>query len=189
MIKKTIQSFAFFALLQVLIFSCCTEDYNLYYESLYFTAEDAVDGDTTTVTSEDLILNFETLFDYVVASNFKELKKFSNTAYATSCDENYTLKEHVSEIIITANQDILGIVAGNSLNNKLSYKNPETLENEPIENVITILNDGNGYNYNRKDFVLNEAIAEGTTLAFTIKITMEENGRMLEASTETITIE
>ncbi|WP_055444707.1 hypothetical protein [Lacinutrix himadriensis] len=189
MIKKTIQSFAFFALLQAVLFSCCSEDYNTYYDSLYFIAEDQVDGDPTAITSSDLVLNLDPVYDYIIASNFKELKKFSNTAYATSCDENYTLKEHVSEIIITANTDILGIPAGNSLNSKLSYRNPETLENEVLENVILDLNRENGYYNGRNEMVFNEVIAAGTSLAFTVKITIEENGRMLEATTETITIE
>ncbi|WP_452226963.1 hypothetical protein [Lacinutrix cladophorae] len=189
MIKKTIQSFVFFALFQVFIFSCCTEDYNMYYESLYFVAEDQLDGDTTTVKSEDLFLNFETLFDYVVASNYKELKKFTNAAYATTCDENYTLKEHVSQIIITSNEDVFGVPAGNSLNSKLSFLNPVTLENEPVENIISVLNQTEGYYYNRKDFVFNETIPEGTILAFTITIIIEENGRILEATTDMVTIE
>lgn len=189
MIKKTVQSFAFFAFFQVLIFSCCTEDYNLYYESLYFMAEDQLDQDPTTVSSEDLVLNFDPGFEYVVASNFKELKKFSNSAYATSCDENYTLKEHVSEITITSNVDVFGITSGNSINSKLSYRNPETLENEPVENIIDVLNSANGYYNHRKEIILNDIIAEGTSLTFTIAITIEENGRMLEATTDTITIE
>ena len=189
MIKKTIQSFAFFALFQVLLFSCCNDEYNTYYESLYFIAEDQADGDATTVTSQDLVLNLDPIFDNVVASNFKELNRFSNSAYATSCDTNYTLKEHVSEITITANTDILGVPAGNSLNSKLWYINPETLDNEAVENVIQVLNRENGYYYDRKDFVLNESIAEGTSVTFTVKITIEENGRILEATTDTITIE
>lgn len=191
MIKKTIQSFAFFALFQAVLFSCCSEDYNSYFDSLYFTAEDKADGDEdpTTATSQDLVLILEPIFENIVASNFKELKKFSNMAYATTCDEDYTLKEHVSEITITANVDILGIPAGNSLNSKLSYINPETLDYEAVENVIQVLNRESDYYYGRNEIVLNESIAEGTSLRFTVTITIEENGRMLEATTNTITIE
>ncbi|QRM90129.1 hypothetical protein FG167_13090 [Lacinutrix sp. WUR7] len=189
MIKKTIQSFAFFALFQAVLFSCCSEDYNTYFDSLYFIAKDQVDGDATAVTSSDLVLNLDPVFDNIIASNFKELKKFSPAAYATTCDEDYTLKEHVSEILITANTDILGIPTGNSLNSKLSYRNPETLDNEVLENVIEVLNRESEYYYGRNEMVLNEPILAGTSLTFTVTIIIEENGRMLEATTETITIE
>jgi hypothetical protein len=95
----------------------------------------------------------------------------------------------VSVITITANEDIFGIAAGNSLNEKLSYRNPETNENEDLANLIEVLNRQNGYGYDRLDLVLNESIVFGTSLVFSIQISIEENNRILEASTELITIE
>ena len=115
MIKKILQSFTFFALLQVFIFSCCDDSFNVYYNTIEFTAEDELDFDTTTIASEDLILNLNPLYEYVVVSHFTEFRQLSNSAYATSCNEEYILKETVSLITITANEDVFGIVAGNSL--------------------------------------------------------------------------
>jgi len=189
MIKKTIQAFAFFALVQVFIFSCCDDTFNLYYNTIEFTAVGQVDFDTTTIASEDLVLNLNILFDYVVASNLYGVKQFSNSAYATSCNEEYFLKETVTNVEIISNEDAFGIPAGNSLNEKLSYRNPETNENEILENIITVLNRQNGYGYDQLNVVLNESIDSGTSLVFTIQLSIEENNRILEASTELITIE
>mgnify|MGYP000893265682 FL=1 len=189
MIKKTTQAFAFFALIQILIFSCCEDLFNVYYNTIEFNAVDQVDFDTTTVASEDLVLNLNVLFDYVVASNFNGVKQFSNSAYATSCNEVYILKESVTNVEITANEDVFGISASNSLNEKLSYRNPETNENEVLENIIAVLNRQNGYGYDQLDIILNEPIDSGTSLVFTIQLSIEENNRILEASTELIIIE
>ena len=125
-----------------------------------------------------------------LVSNFKELNKFSNTAYATTCDSDYNYVETVTNIIVTANVDLLGITAGNSINEKLSYKNPETLENESFEVILDVLNRQNGYvRYNPIDIVLNETIAADTEVSFSIEVHIEENDRVLNASTEVITIE
>ena len=191
MIKKTIKSFAFFALIQVFIFSCCNKDYDVYYDVIEFHAIDNLDGDVTnTVASEDLILNLNPLYDYVLVSNFKNLEPLSNSAYATTCDEDYTFKETVSDVLVTANVDLLGIEAGNSLNEKLNFINPETLERESFDTVISVLNRQNGYaRYDQLDFEFNETIDSNTMVQFSVQFILQENNRTLEASTENITIE
>ena len=190
MIKKTIQSFTFFAFIQVFIFSCCNDTFNVYYESVEFIAEDTLDFDNTTVASEDLVLNLSPMYEFVMASNLTEFKQFSNSAYATSCDSEYIYKETISDLQITANVDILGITAGNPLNEKLSFVNPQTGEHEVFENILNSLNRQNGYGrYDSLDIVLNENIAADTTLFFNIQVNIIENDRTLETSTETITIE
>lgn len=190
MIKKTIQSFAFFAFIQVFIFSCCNRDFDVYYDSIIFLANDTLDADATSVSSDNLVLNFEPMYDYIMASNFRELEKFSNSAYATSCDDNYTYKETVSNILITANVDMLGISAGTALNDKLLYVNPETQERESFDMIYNVLNRQNGYaRYGQLEFVFNEDLESNTMVIFTLELNIEENDRTLTGTTEEITIE
>lgn len=189
MIKKTIQSFTFFAFVQILIFSCCDDTFNVYFDTIELIVLDELDYDTTTIASEDLVLNLNAFYEYVLASNLSEFKQFTNSAYATTCNEEYILKETLTNIEITSNVEILGVTAGNSINDKLSYRNPETLESQSVESIIDILNRQNGYGYYQLDLILNESIESETSFAFTIQLSIEENSRILEATSEIITID
>ena len=74
MIKKIFQSFTFFAFIQVLIFSCCNDEYNVYYETLEIIANDISDEDATSVSSENLVLHFNPIYEYVFSFKFQRIK-------------------------------------------------------------------------------------------------------------------
>ena len=189
MFKKILQAFIFFSVLQVLVYSCCDDTFNMYYSSIELMALDESDFDPTSIPSEDLILNLRAFYDYIPVSSMNSFKQLTTSAYATSCDEDYILKENVMAINIFSDTNVLDIPSGNSLNAIFSYRNPETLENEPVESIINLLNSQNGFNFPQFDLVLNEAIESELSLSFTIELSMVENNRILEASTATITIE
>ena len=148
MIKKIVKAFSFFALLQIIIYSCCEEVYNVYYKTAEFTIIDVEDYDNTTVASEDLVLQLNFLYNYVNVSQVIDLNQLSNTAYATTCDEDYFFKDMVTNIVITASETIFDIEAGNPINDKLLFINPNTLESESLDNLIAFLNNSNGYAFN-----------------------------------------
>lgn len=189
MIKKVVKAFSFFALLQILVYSCCNETYNVYYEQVSFLAIDMNEFSDDTIASEDLVLHIDFSYNYIKISELIDLKDFSNSAYATSCDEDYFFKDSITSIIVVASETLFDIEAGDSLNDKLVFINPDTLENESIDNLVTFLNNDNqGFGYNKLDMVFNETIPSDTVLSFNIQIQLE-GGRSLVNSTEMITIE
>lgn len=188
MIKKTLKAFTFFALLQLLIFSCCNNAFNVYYESVSFIAIDSNDFDTTTVNIDDLEFNLEFLLDYIQISQLNDLKQLSNAAYATSCDDEYFFRDTVQNIVITSNETIFDVNAGEPLNDFLLFINPDTLEQESIDQIITFLNNQNGYSASSLTLILTETIPSDTTLSFSISIELDRN-RILESTTDLITIE
>ena len=188
MIKKIFKAFTFFALIQLIIFSCCNNAFNVYYKSINFVAIDANDFDSTTVNNEDLQFNVDFIYDYIQISKVNELKQFSNAAYATSCDDEYFFRDTVHSITITSNETIFNIEAGESLNEFFNFINPDTFEQKTIEEMINFLNNQNGYSISSLTLILNENIPSSTTLLFSINMDLDRN-RILESTTDLITIE
>lgn len=188
MIKKTLKAFAFFAFLQLIVFSCCNNTFNAYYESVNFVAVDTNDFDTTTVNPEDLELNLDFLYDYIQISQLNEFKQLSNSAYATTCDDEYFFRDTVQTVLITSNETIFNVNAGEPLNDFLLFINPDTLDQENIDGMITFLNNQNGYSGSLLSLIFTENIASDTTLSLSITIELDRN-RILESTTDLITIE
>ena len=189
MIKKVVKAFSLFALIQMLVYSCCNETYNVYYEQVAFLAIDTNEFSDDTIASEDLALHINFSYNYVQISELIDWNDFSSSVYATSCDEDYFFKDSITSITVLASETILDIDAGNSLNDKLVFINPDTLENVSIDDLVTFLNnDNHGYGYNQLDLFFNETIPSDTTLSFSIQIDLA-GGRSLESTTEMITIE
>ncbi|WP_223034334.1 hypothetical protein [Hanstruepera marina] len=188
MIKKTFKAFIFFAVLQVLIFSCCSNTYNVYYESVNFYAYDRIDLDASSVAVEDLELSLNFLFDYIQISQLEEIKQLSNSAYATSCDDEYFYRDTVLNVNISSNEEIFNVDPGESLNEFILFINPNTLEQEPLEEMIVFINNNKGYSTSPLTMVFNETLQSDITLNFTINIELDRN-RSLESTTDLITIE
>jgi len=188
MLKKITKVFSFFALLQMLIYSCCNDEYYVFYNSMSFNAIDTLDEDSTTVASENLVLDINFDYDYVLASHFKPLKQLSNCAYATTCDEDYSLRDIADNVTVTADVELFGIEAGNPINEYLYFINPYTLENENIEGLLSYLNTTNNYGPDPIKLVLREALPSEITLAFSLQLDLVD-GDQLESTAETITIE
>lgn len=186
MIKKTTKAITFFALLQVIIYSCCNNTYDVYYESVNFFAVDTDDFDASTVDPENLELNLDFIYDYIQISHLKELNQLSNSAYATTCDDDYFFKDTILSITITANETIFGVEAGESINDHLLFVNPNTLNQERIEDMVVFLNNQDGNRF--LTLILNEVIPSDTILSFSINIELDRN-RSLESTTDLITIE
>ena len=188
MLKKIIKVFFFFAFLQVIVYSCCDDEYYVYYNSITFNAIDTLDADSSTVTSENLVLDINFDYDFVLAAYFKPLKQLSNSAYATSCDEDYSLRDIADNVIITTNIELFGIEAGNPINNYLYFINPYTLERENVEGLISYLNTTNNYGSDPINLIFREELPSEITLTVSIKLNMLDR-MSLNSTTEAITIE
>lgn len=188
MLKKTFTSFIFFAILQVCIYSCCSDDYQVYYENVGLNAIDTFDEDSTSVASENLVLRVDLIYKYFLAAHIRPLKQFTNSAYATSCDEQYYFQDVVSDVIVTADVELFGIEAGNSINDMLLYINPMTLELDDFSNCVNFLNIEGGNRLDSFDILFNETLASGITITFNIEIKLE-SGRNLDDNTFEVTIE
>lgn len=189
MFKKIIKVFSFFALIQVLAYSCCDESFNVYYDSVEFIATDRNDTLNTTIASQDLVLNVSFLYNYIQISEIIKWDEFSNSVYATSCNEDYFFKDSITSINIISNEAVLNIDAGSSLNDKLIFINPKNLENQSINDLVNFLNNENSvYGYERLDIRFNEMLTSNLVLDFSIQIELQGD-RVLESTTNLITIE
>ena len=189
MIKKVFKVFTFFALLQVLVYSCCEDAYNVYYEQILFTATDTSDFDASSVAPDNLALIFNFEYKYIQIAALLDLDDFVTDAYATTCDEDYFFKDTITDISVTANETIFDIESGNSLNNVLQFINPDTLESQSMNDLVSYLNENaSGYYYQDLTLIFNDSLPNDLSIAFHIQINLE-GGRSLENTTELITIE
>ena len=126
MLKKTAYSLLFFLSLQFVLFSCCKEKtylVNLQSIEIFNDTEDPI-----TTTSEDLIVYLNIIYDYDDISVINATSFNFNTAVATTCPDNvYIYQSEFTDLNITADQEINGIAAGQSLNSimKFAYYNIE----------------------------------------------------------------
>ncbi len=185
MIKKITFSFLFFCLLEVLVVSCCEEEYNLYLTSINFTVEDNADFDITTIKYEDLQLNLFLTYETELTYLKKELSRLSNKAYATSCDETYIVRNKATQVEITSDATFQNIEAGNSLNEFFYLNHNETLK--AVDSVLDYINQDTYYYGDFYQFVLANPINEDVSASFKISISLE-NGELIERSTVTTTI-
>lgn len=189
MIKKVVKVFTFFALFQFVIYSCCEQVYNVYYEQTTLTAIDSNDFDASSVATENLLLNLNFEYKYIQIADMLDLNHMVSNTYATTCDEDYFFRDSVINITVTANENVFNIESGNSLNDMLYFVNPDTLENQSLSELVDYLNTHfDGYYYQAIDIAFNESLPSELSLQFHIKIDLE-GGRSLESTTEMITIE
>lgn len=188
MLKKIIKAFSFFALLQVLIYSCCSDEYLVYYNNMTLEALDRLDQDSSNVASENLVLDISFDYNFVLASHFKPLKPLTNSTYATSCEEEYSLRDIVFNVLVTTDVALFGIAPGNPLNDFLFFINPYTFESQNIEGLISYLNTTNNYGPDSIQLIFREPLPSDISLAFSMKLDLVDGGR-LDSTTETITIE
>lgn len=188
MLKKIFKAYSFFALLQVLIYSCCSDEYLVYYNSMTLEAQDTLDQDSSIVASEDLVLGVSFDYEYVVASNYKPFKQLANSTYATSCEEDYSLRDIAVNLVVTSNIVLFGIDAGNPLNEFLLFINPYTFERESLIGLINYLNTTNNFGSDPINLVFREQLPSEITLAFSMQLNLLDD-TSLNSTTETITIE
>jgi len=189
MIKKISYSFLFFLCVQFVLFSCCkTRSFNAFLESISFNvAEEFGFTSGEPVSNEDLVFRLETPLRFIEVTSAINTKTLINTANATSCpDDNILYLNKYTAINVTSNSDVLGITAGESLNNKLVYFIYD--DSELAE--LSELTDPNNVDH-RNEFVymkFTETIASDTSLELTIIVTTEL-GQEFTATTETFTIQ
>ena len=120
MLKKTAYALLFFLGLQLILFSCCKEKtYRVHLQSLVIYDETDV---IITTTSEDLLLYINFIYDYQDITSVNTYNFNFNTALATTCPDNVYIYEHeFTNLNITADVDINGIVAGESLNEIMRF--------------------------------------------------------------------
>lgn len=172
MLLKTIKSFLFFAVLQVVLYSCCSNTYDIFVHSIQVTAEDTLDEDLSEVSSENLILNLRATHGQTIA-DLINMSPIINSAYATSCDDDYISTNPVIAINITSNTDLFGITTGNSLNDKFNVQLGDDMV--PINDIIPYLNrEQNQYYYDIFPFHLNDSISNTNNVIFTFELTLED---------------
>lgn len=189
MIKRIIKIFSFFALLQVVIFSCWGDpiEYQVTINNVFFDTVDTEDNDSSIVSPENLVLE---LFFHKNSSivNINELSGFVNSAYAFKCDNNfYYYPNRIQNIIITSNKNLSGIEPGNPINELLEYSYDYSEERFELERIY--VDDSNEpYNNLVKSIVFKETISSQEGIFFNLLVTFAD-GNSISKTTETFTIE
>ena len=189
MIKKISYSFLFFLSVQFVLFSCCKpRSFNAYLQSLDFDVYEQQLGFTQDpIANEDLSLRVESRLQLVEVSSLIDTKSLLNTANATSCpDDNILYLSRFIALEMTANTDVLGITAGNSLNDKLRFFIVDDTNLQELSNLTDLNNEDSPYEYFFLKFI--DDLPSGTTLELTIIVT-SELGQEFTATTEIFTIE
>ena len=197
MVKKLVTFILLFALIDVLIISCCKR------AVLYFTEINSIDIVNTNLREELLdsaIVEKENYrikcnIDAKLISDIQNRFTFSSSLYATSCPENSFngLKNNIKKLDIYCNKEILNIPAGSPLNinNKIrvyEFKFPDDEKNErlSISEWIDILNnDPIGRILYEMYFEFQESINNKEFLEFKFRFEFE-NGSILEFKTNEI---
>lgn len=188
MFKKISYSFLFFLAVQFVLFSCCEpQSFNVYLQNLDFglPQEFVIDGGP--IANEDLYLELRSNVVYDEVSSVIDTKALLNSAYATSCpDDNFLYLNNFTAVNIIANVDLLGITAGETLNDKLNYfiYNPD--ESLELSNLLDSENNIGSYEYINFKFI--ENIPSATTFNLTITVTTAIDTEF-SSTTENITIE
>jgi hypothetical protein len=103
-------------------------------------ALDRLDQDSSNIASENLVLNISFDYNFVLASNFKPIKPLTNSTYVTFCEEEYSLRDIVFNVLVTADVALFCIAQSNPLIDFLFFINPYTFESQNIEGLISYLN-------------------------------------------------
>jgi len=128
MFKKIGWSILFFLVIQVVLYSCCKEKtYNVDLQHIKIVYDN---NEAQTVTSEDLIVYLDFVYNYDEVASILNSNFNFNTALATTCPNDiYNYNFSFTDLNITADADINGIEAGLSINSimKFSYNNIDDL--------------------------------------------------------------
>lgn len=128
MFKKIGWSIVFFLVIQVVLYSCCKEKtYNVDLQHIKIVYDN---NEAQTVTSEDLIVYLDFVYNYDEVASILNSNFNFNTALATTCPNDiYNYNFSFTDLNITADADINGIEAGLSINSimKFSYNNIDDL--------------------------------------------------------------
>jgi len=185
MIKKLFRVFLLFLCAQVVLFSCCKDEENITLTNFFLENVFTTPDDTTIITPENYRLYLRTNFT-IVNSWKKEM--IPNTAYAITCDPNYNVRNKITSIIITANTEISGIVAGETLNELFVYQEFfEDIGFFEMDSLVDNINDGfeNDFFF---AFINPEEILAETAATFTVVITLEDDTQITQ-TTESIIFE
>jgi len=169
------------------ILSCCTNikphwDINNFTIKFGNTSGDFVDEGT--FDADSLIV--QTALDVELLSNVWETNSFVNNAFAYSCepDGHMGLKDEMTNITITSNQDFNNLSAGNSLNSIFSIKNSDFIFTDTtVEKLPEQLNGGYLYFFNI-EFILKEKPTNNSPFQFTISMDFESGKNVTSTSKE-----
>ena len=128
MFKKIGWFIVFFLVIKFVLYSCCKEKtYNVDLQHIKIVYDN---NEVQTVTSEDLIVYLDFVYNYDEVASILNSNFNFNTALATTCPNDiYNYNFSFTDLNITADADINGIEAGLSLNSimKFSYNNIDDL--------------------------------------------------------------
>ena len=173
------------------ILSCCT-DVIPYWNIDDFTIK-FDDGtrnyvEEGTIISDSLIIQTDLEVDFL-SDNWTN-NPFINTAFAFSCepDGHKGLKDKMTSITFTSNQDFNDIASGNSLNSLITLDNPEfVFLDTSLEKLPQQLNQTFFY-YSNLEFVIKEKPTNNSTHQFTISMDFE-SGKNVTTTSKDITWE
>lgn len=185
MLRKTLVAFLFFCLMDVLLVSCCKDQF-VTITGIFVELVDTADEDTAVINAEDFILSVRVNNQVDYSYLGKELSRLQNTAYATTCDPNYSVKNKATSFTITANTSFYGLEAGMPLNSLFNVSTDYQQELE-IENMLDYLNFEEGFSYGDYFFTLKDPLLEETTLSFTIRVELE-NEEVIETESTQVTL-
>lgn len=185
MFRKTLFAFLFFCFIDLLLVSCCKDQF-VTLEAVFITFYDTADEDLETINTSNFImevrLNQQVDYSYLT----KEFSRFQNTAYATTCDPNYIVKNKATAFTIIADTPFYGIEAGMPLNSIFNVSTDYEIALE-INNMLDYINFEENYNISEFYFTPINPLPEKTTLTFTILVEME-NGESLQTESLTVTL-
>jgi len=174
------------------ILSCCT-DVIPHFAINDFTIE-FDDGNRNfveegTFTTDSLYL--QTNLDVEFLSSVWERNPFINTALALSCepDGNQGLKDKMTSITFTSNEDFNDIIAGSSLNSIVVLSNRDFLfVDTTLDGFISQMNRYYDFGFKMIEFVMTEKPTNQTSHEFTITMDFE-SGKTVEVTSKEITWE
>ncbi|WP_289045769.1 hypothetical protein [uncultured Olleya sp.] len=169
MLKKSMYVYGCFLAIQCLLFSCCNE--KTYLVNLQSIEIVNLTDNSQVTTTEGFVLYLNLIYDLEDISMFFNTN--INSALATTCPDNiYVYESQITNLNITANTEINGIAAGESLNQIMSFSYYD------IENTMDIVEFYNPSETNMNHqkspddvlFIFNETIPSQTEFKLTLTI-------------------
>lgn len=186
--SKVLKLIALVTILQITLYACCTDVFNIFLGTVDFTVRDTADNDISSVTNVDFSLLAKTDYSYEVASVLLKPSNFINMAYAVSCDEELIIVKPVANITLVADVPLFGIDTGNPLNEhvRVGYGIVAGETAFVINDMIAAVNYEQRNRSEDYFLTFDTLIPVETTVTFTITFIFE-NGEQLTRTTTPVT--
>ena len=184
MIRKVCCSFLFFCFLDLLVFSCCSNEYHQNLSTVSVSIDDLEDYDLSEIHWQNFQFSILVGYETEQISLFQDFERLQSTAYATTCDSNYTMINRAMEFYIVADEEINGFPAGEPVNSLFEIKN---LSTDNIDSILRYINGDEYYSGDNYFLIFNQPIQASITTRFKLNIVLED-GQTIERITFPTTI-